>query len=143
MLIVLCGIPGSGKTTLSEELAKKYNANIYHFDEYPGAHHPQKADQAHRQMWSDIAQDLKNGNNVVCDDLHTKKIWRSNILNSLKDKECKKILVVLDTKLDECLKRNSNRKHKLPDFILHDLFRKYEHPSLDEGWDEIIRGDIL
>jgi broad-specificity NMP kinase len=34
MLIVLCGIPGSGKTTLSNRIAAFYNASVYHYDEW-------------------------------------------------------------------------------------------------------------
>lgn len=137
-LYILCGIPASGKSTLSCELSTHYNAKLHCYDSLPNAHNPRQKDAVHAQMWTDIVKDLRNGYNVVCDDLHTKREWRENILNVLADVECQKILVVMTTPLDECLKRNVNRTARLPDFVLYDLHEKYESPTLDEGWDEIL-----
>lgn len=33
-LYVLCGLPGSGKTTFSQKLKEKYNAKLYCYDEF-------------------------------------------------------------------------------------------------------------
>lgn len=137
-IYVLCGIPGSGKSTLAKKIAKEYNAKLYIFDELPGAHNPQTTKQVHQQMWSSIFEDLSNGYDVICDDLHTTVEWRNNILSTISNIKCKKILVVMNTPLEECLKRNVNRLACLPDFVLYDLYNKYESPTLNEGWDEII-----
>ena len=137
-IYILCGIPASGKSTLSHELSTQHNAKLYFYDNLPNAHNPRLKDAVHAQMWASIAEDLRNGYDVVCDDLHTKREWRENILSALADVECRKILVVMTTPLDECLKRNANRAARLPDFVLHDLYEKYESPTLNEGWDEIL-----
>ena len=138
MLLIVCGIPGSGKTTLSKQLAEQYSAKLHCFDRLPHAHHPKYANAVRSQMWADIAEDLRNGHSVVCDDLHTKLKWRQGLLDALTDIPCKKILVVMDTPLEECLRRNANRERRLPDFVVENIHAKYEPPSLDEGWDEII-----
>lgn len=137
-LYILCGIPGTGKSTLSIQLAQQHNAKLHCYDALPNAHNPRLKDEVRVQMWSIIAEDLHNGYNVVCDDLHTKREWRQDLLNALSDVECKKILVVMTTPLEECLIRNANRTARLPDFVLYDLYEKYEPPTLDEGWDEIL-----
>lgn len=138
MFIAMCGIPASGKSTLSTKLASKYSIKIYHFDNYPNAFHPEKYKDALYQMWGDITKELQKGNDVICDNVHTTKRKRTDILNAISGIPCKKICVVLTTPLEECLKRNVNRKTRLPDFVLHDMHNKFEPPSLDEGWDEII-----
>ena len=138
MLYVLCGIPGSGKTTYSQQLAEKLNAKLYCYDKIPGSSHPKKFVMLHKQMWMRISRDLREDHTVVCDDLHTTIKQRSDILNALKEVDCKKVLVVMTTPLEECLIRNRNRKARLPDFVLEDIHNKFEQPTLEEGWDEII-----
>lgn len=138
MLIVMCGIPASGKTTLSSLFASEYNNKLHHFDDYANAFHPEKSKDALHQMWSDIYQELQNGDDVICDNVHITKEMRADILNAVSNVSCKKICVVLTTPIEECIKRNANRKARLPDFVLYDMHNKFEPPSLDEGWDEII-----
>lgn len=137
-LYILCGIPGSGKSTLAQQIAVQRNAKLHCYDSLPNAHTTGKTESVHEQMWSNIVADLAAGNDVVCDDLHTKKQWRRDILDALSDIECKKILVVMDTPLKKCLHRNANRAACLPDFVVCDLYNKYEPPTLDEGWGKII-----
>ncbi len=138
MILILCGIPGSGKTTLSKQLAKQHQAKLHCFDSLPHAHHPKYADTVRSQMWSDIAKDLRDGYSVVVDDLHTKLKWRQRLLSAVANIDCKKILVVMSTPLDECLHRNANREMRLPAFIVENIHSSYEPPTRDEGWDEII-----
>ena len=89
-------------------------------------------------MCAEIAEELRSGKSVVCDDLHTKKVWRQNLLNAVSGIGCRKVLVVMTTPLDECLRRNNNRKARLPDAMIHIINREYEHPTPEEGWDEIV-----
>lgn len=137
-LIVLCGIPGSGKTTLSEQIANEQDVVLHCFDKRQGAFSPTKAPSVRLQMCEDIAEDLRNGNSVVCDDLHTQSVWRENLLNAVAGTDCRKALIVMTTPLDECLRRNANRKCRLPDAMIHSINGAYEPPTLEEGWDEIV-----
>ena len=137
-LIALCGIPGSGKTTLSKQLASESDAVLYCFDKRRGAFSPTKSEEAKLQMYKEIAEELKLGNSVVCDDLNTKKLRREQLLSAVSQIDCFKKLVVLDTPLEECLKRNSKRQRRIANEIILNIKRKYEPPTLEEGWDEIV-----
>lgn len=137
MLIVLCGIAGSGKTTLSKQIADKLNAKLYCYDDLPNCHNPVKYDAVHKQMYDAISDDLRNGYDVVCDDLHIEKFRRNDILSAI-DISCKKVIIVMKTPLEECLRRNANRPQKLPEIFIRHLHKKFQYPELDEGWDEIV-----
>lgn len=134
----MCGIQGSGKTTLSKQLAIDYNAALYCYDALPKGHW---SNDAHPAMYERIAQDLSEGRTVVCDDLHTLRKNRQALLNALHSVECLKVLHVMQTPLDVCLEHNRSRDRntgRLPDWALLRCHNRYEPPTLDEGWDEII-----
>ena len=136
---VICGIQGSGKTTLAKQLAFKHKAVLYSYDTLPKGH---CSNDAHPAMYEHIKRDLKKDKTVVCDDLNITKKNRQTLLNALRDVEFKKVLHVMQTSLDVCLERNRRRDYnRLPDVILRHCYKKYEPPTLDEGWDEIIYHD--
>ena len=44
----------------------------------------------------------------------------------------------MNTPLEECICRNAQRPNPLPHFIVNSFYKKFEEPTLDEGWDEIL-----
>lgn len=135
MIFVFCGIPASGKTTLSHQLLQQYNAKLYCYDEF--IKHYKKHDR-HEHLYSLIAQDLLVGQDVILDDLHTELKSRKQLLETIKDiPNVKKILIVMTTPLEECIRRNAQRQARLPDFVIYHLNQRYQPPSLEEGWDDI------
>lgn len=137
-ITVLCGIPGSGKTTLSEKLAADNNATLYCFDKLRGKFRHMIADNVRLHLGTLMAKELCNGCDIVYDDLNTKKKHRINLLRSVAQIDCKKVLIVMTTPFEECVLRNANRFFSLPNVTLHSINKQYEAPELDEGWDEII-----
>lgn len=129
-LYLFCGSPGSGKTTLSKQIAEQYNAERISFDE---RHYIR-----HTDMIPPIIEALIDGKNVVADSVFSHVKQRTAILDAVKDIPCRKVLVYMTTPLDECLRRNANRKNRLPDFVVESFYNSFEPPTLAEGWDEII-----
>lgn len=129
-LYLFCGSPGSGKTTLSKQMAEQYNAERISFDE---RHYIR-----HTDMILPIVEALTDGKNVVADSVFSHVKQRTAILDAVKDIPCRKVLVYMTTPLDECLRRNANRKNRLPDFVVESFYNSFEPPTLAEGWDEII-----
>lgn len=129
ILLVLCGPPGSGKTTLSKQLSEQYTAIRLSFDEMYCLQH--------KELIPYVVKALQDEENVVVDSVYTKNVWRKLILEATKDIDCKKILIYMDTPLEECLRRNSQRPSALPDFMIRDIYNSIELPTLDEGWDDI------
>lgn len=129
-LIVFCGAPGSGKTTESIKIAEQYNAIRYSLDEMKKYYL--------KDLIPYTRESLLQGKNVVLDSLYTRTFMRLDLLNAIKDIQCKKILIVMNTPLEECLERNSKREKSLPYLSVVGTFKTIQYPSLEEGWDEII-----
>lgn len=136
-LFVLCAPAGAGKTTLSKQLVEDNNAILHCFDEYPGALRPHTTQMALNSMLNNIAEDIKKSN-VVVDNLNVKVESREEILKAVEGIECKKVLVVVRASLEECLERNRKRNRQIPDQIVRFIYRDFQEPTLEEGWDEII-----
>lgn len=138
-IFVLSGLPASGKTTYSKQLANQYNATVYCYDELKkDVKYFRELKPIKDKMINDALKVLENGSNVVIDDLNISRQSRKTLLQKLKSVPCKRVCIVMATPLDECTMRNAIRDEKLPMYILQDIYNHYETPTLDEGWDEII-----
>lgn len=129
-LYVFCGNAGSGKSTLSKKLAKEHNAIRISFDE--------NGFLQHKELIYPTIELLQDKKNVVVDALFVRKTSRKMILDSVKNIDCKRILIFMNTSLEECIHRNTQRPNPLPEFMVRDIYNSIEPPTFDEGWDEII-----
>lgn len=129
-MTVFCGPPGSGKTTLSKKIAEEHNIVRYSFDEMGCLQH--------KELIPHVADSLRNGRSTVVDALYTRASWRRAILEATEHIACKRVLVYMDTSLEECICRNRGRGNPLPDFMVTSIYQSFESPTSDEGWDEIV-----
>lgn len=129
-LIVFCGVPGSGKTTLSKAFAEKHNFVRHSFDELRCV--------CYEDLIRPTVGTLQEGKSVVVDGLFNRLASRKKILDAVSNISCEKILIIMDTPIDECLQRNANRPNPLPEFIIENVHDSFEQPSIDESWDEIM-----
>lgn len=86
-----------------------------------------------------IRESHNNGESIIVDDMYITKESRQKLLSAISDIECKKVLIVLQTPLELCVERDRIRtSHNLGKPIVYNFNKKYESPSLEEGWDEIL-----
>lgn len=137
MIYLLCGIPGSGKTTLANRLSGQFGCKVYSYDD---VYRDDASDTETKNKWfCDIRADLLSGHSVVCDcrclDSYTRK-W---ILQQFADIPCKKVLLFKVVPLEICLERNAQRegKAKLSEEHIRRCLMSLEPPTKDEGWDKI------
>ena len=129
ILIILCGIPGSGKTTLSKKISEFKNYTRISMDEEKYIHHS--------DMIPEIINHLSLNENIIIDACYAKRKFRKALLEAIKDLDCKRICIHVDTPLDSCIHRNDRRSRRVPSFLIKTMYNTFEHPTKDEGWDEI------
>ena len=131
-ILLLMGLPGSGKTTYAKELVS---------DGWVRSSKDDLRSMMDNGKWSkgnekrvlrlrdQIIRDAVNsGSNVVVDDTNFEDRHRDHI--SALAEECGADFEVLfiDTPLEECISRNENRANKVPLSVINNMYKKYIAP---------------
>ena len=141
-LILLCGIPGSGKTTY----AKKY------IEEHPNTIHI-ASDKIREELWGDEAtqgdnnevfslmqsrtiEALNNGQSVVYDATNITRKDRSYII-ALCPKFVKIECHVVWAPIETCIERDAARKRTVGKAVIDKMLKRFQPVYYDEGIDVI------
>lgn len=127
---VMCGVPGSGKTTRSKQMENEHGLERFSFDEMK---------QFRLLGFIEPAiKALSEGKSVILDSTNLRVNTRVKIVQHLESIPCEKVAVFMNTPLDECLRRNAHREARLIDSIVESCHRSLQAPTLSEGWDKIL-----
>lgn len=140
--LMLVGLPCSGKSTISKELAEKYNATIFSSDELRIEMFGDVNDQEHNQelfveLHKRIKDCLRNCKSAIYDACNVNYKRRMAFLAELKSITCKKICVVIATPFTVCKMRNQVRERKVPLSVIMRMYKSFNVPYWYEGWDDI------
>lgn len=124
-LVMMCGTPGSGKTTLARQICTQLNKAIhididYIFDTttkelYPNAMYLTETDidtiakEAYEKVYQKAEKALAEDNAIIWDDLGIFPTGRAEVLNELKEKYTFAILVVVNCDETQAIIRSINR----------------------------------
>jgi predicted kinase len=141
-MIMMVGLPASGKSTKAEELAEIYNANIHASDtireELSGDINNQNINElVFKTLHNRIKEDLMNGKSCIYDATNISYKRRMAFLNELNKIPCEKYCFLMATPYEQCLKNNDNRDRKLPKEVIERMYRHFDVPWYYEGWDDI------
>ncbi len=146
-IILLCAIPGSGKTTFREQFIKNNPSYIVLCaDVMRGVIGQSESDQ---EVNYPVFQTLnrmeeyfcKLGVSMVIDETHYKKKYRRFSIELAKKYHYEVIAVTFDTDLATCLVRNEGRDRKVPLHIIHKMFDQYEAPTIEEGFNWVVNSE--
>ena len=138
---MLIGLPASGKTSLSKEFAKKLNnCEVFSSDSIRKELYGDEDVQANPEKVFQLMQKrtilaLKSGHDVIYDATNIRRKNRKHLLQSLPN--CHKCAVIIWSKLETCIERDSKRTRNVGKRAIHRILRNFQPPYYDEGWDDI------
>ena len=141
-LIMMLGLPCSGKSTKAIELAKEYNATVFSSDAlrqelFSDINCQTRNEELFRELHKRIKDCLKSGKSAIYDAccIHYKE--RKAFLDELKKIPCEKICIVMATPFEECVRRAKIRERQVPEHVIKRMYRAFDPPWYYEGWDQI------
>lgn len=141
-LILLVGIPGSGKTTYAQKYIEEYSNTVY-----------LSSDLIRKELWGDEAiqgdnnevfslmqkraiEALNNGRDVVYDATNITRKDRGYIIS-----QCPKFVKIeahiIWAPIETCIERDSARKRTVGKDVIDRTLKRFQAPYYDEGIDEI------
>lgn len=142
---MMIGLPGSGKSTLSQKYADKNNGIVLSSDAIREEVHGEAANQSagnkvfnilnHRTLYN-----LSIGKNVIYDACNISRGSREQILNLISklSEPIMKIAVVVSTPYSYCILRDKHRDRTVSEPVINHFLNLFEFPLLAEGFDDII-----
>lgn len=142
-LILLVGIPGSGKTTYAKEYVER-ESNTIHLS----------SDGIRKELYGDESiqgdpaevfslmqkraiETLNNGNDVIYDATNVTRKDRASIINI-----CPKFIKIeahiIWAPIEECIKRDTARDRTVGKAVIDKMLKRFQAPFYDECIDEIV-----
>lgn len=137
--IMLVGLPGSGKSTL----IKRYKEYKVHSsddirEELTGDANRQDINSlVFETLHKRVKEDLLNGQSVIYDATNLNRKRRKAFLQELNNIPCWKYCLLIATPFEVCLERNSQRDRKVPYNVIERMYKNFDIPWYNEGWDNI------
>lgn len=152
-LIMLVGLPGSGKSTFSKHF-DGYRLSSDDYIEWSAQSTFQTynevfestIEEAQKWMKNRMYDALHHESNIIWDQTNLTKKTRESKLINIPALEYERICMFFDTPFETILKRNEERKltgRNIPDTVLLQMKNSLQMPTVDEGFDRVytIKGE--
>lgn len=141
-MIIMVGLPASGKSTIAKEIAIKENAIIHSSDLlrkelFGDENECDRNEELFKELHSRIKQDLSKDVNVIYDATNVSYKRRKAFLDELRKLGCEKICYLIATPYKKCLEQNKIRERFVPEHVIRKMYLNFDVPAYFEGWDKI------
>ena len=123
MIIVFCGVPGCGKSTIAElltkELKKEGRVKVFVSDKVKS--------RVYEKALNFLEKNSGKTDFILLDATFYRKKWRDEVFKKTGRKNV--LLIYLRCSLKACLKRNKERKPQIPEKAVHIIFHQMEEPE--------------
>ncbi len=147
-LLILCGLPSSGKTTISKNVASLFEDKhgiptmVISSDDFRDmlsysskGFKPERETLVKNFYERAIATGLENGFLVISDDLNYYKSMRSDLRQIAKRSDADYDIVFVDTPVEQAIKWNQERGSPIPSSLIEEINQKFDAPKGDYKWD--------
>jgi selenocysteine-specific elongation factor len=147
-LLILCGLPSSGKTTISKHVASLLEDKhgiptmVVSSDDFRDmlsysskAFKPERETPVKVLYEKAIATGLENSFLVISDDMNYYKSMRSDLRQIAKRSGADYDMVFVDTPVEVAIKWNQERGLPIPQSLIEEINQKFDPPKGDYKWD--------
>lgn len=144
-LIVMIGLPGSGKSTMGKKLAEEYNAEIVSTDSIRKEFLGREGDRSEDSKVFATAHNrcenlLRQGKSVVFDACNLSVGARQRVLKCAAfSKNIRKIGYVMAADAWRCIENDKKRERQCGASVILSCAESYVYPRIQEGFNEMIR----
>ena len=141
VFLMVVGLPGSGKSTYIEKYYSNYHVHSSDAirEELSGDVNNQDINkQVFNTLHKRVKNDLVAGYNVVYDATNISWKRRKAFLQELKNINCHKECILMATPFELCVQRNNERDRVVPYFVIERMYKNFDIPWYNEGWDSIV-----
>lgn len=145
VLYMMCGVPGSGKSTWVKKhiwgTAAHISRDAIRFsmlgadDDYFS-----KETEVFDEFCKQIKENLEKGVDVYADATHLNASSRAKVLNKVKDSARKIEAICIEEPIEICLERNNLRTGRayVPPSAIRRMYSQYTRPERSEGFSNVI-----
>ena len=142
VLIVMCGLPASGKSTYSQWLAEsgifqRVCPDLIRKELYGDENIQGDGKRVFETAYHDIKEYACLGENVVFDATNINAKRRKELVKEMRPYFDVIICKWFSTPASVCYQRNFYRDRQVPSNVIKRMEDNFEKPTMDEGWDMV------
>lgn len=147
-VIMMIGIPGSGKSKIAEQIGKLLSIDILSSDSYRGQlspSHTENDQTVSREAWNLLFKHAKDSiaanSSVIIDATHSVERFRSRDVRQYRQYGAQAVVgLYVTTDLSIALYRNARRERIVPEHVIFAMHTNLEQvaPSTNDGFDFVV-----
>lgn len=141
ILEILIALPGAGKSTYAKNILKEDSSVIIvSSDAIRKELYGSEADQSHNQevfneVFKRTRAAIKDNKHCIIDATNLSRKRRIAFLKQFNN--CEKRATVFAIPFEVCCERNNSRERIVPQYAMDRMFKSFQPPAYEEGFDEI------